>query len=314
MATILIVDDSPIERKVASEMLRAEEDWTVIEADAGDVAWQRLQIHPVDVLLTDLRMPDLDGLALLERCKQRYPLLPVVVMTGKGSEETAVEALQKGADGYITKRALTRQLCSTLASVLAKARRQYDDADLLRLITSQHTTFCLDCDRRRVPVLIGRILDTCRAFHTLDEREHVRVGVALEEALLNAIIHGNLEVSSHLREEEGEAFEKLIRLRMKHEYFSRRRVHVTVTMDSREFAVVIRDEGPGFDVAGLPDPTDAERIDLVSGRGILLMRAFMDHVQYNSSGNEVTLVKRRPDVLSCGLELSHFARDPAGTP
>ena len=61
----------------------------------------------------------------------------------------------------------------------------------------------------------------------------------------------------------------------------------------REEAVfVVQDEGPGFDPSSLPDPTEPANLERVSGRGVLLMRTFMDEVSYNQVGNEVTLVKR----------------------
>jgi anti-sigma regulatory factor (Ser/Thr protein kinase) len=56
---------------------------------------------------------------------------------------------------------------------------------------------------------------------------------------------------------------------------------------------VIADEGPGFDISKLPDPTDLKYIDRPSGRGVLLMRAFMNKVRYNTTGNRVLLVKTR---------------------
>jgi anti-sigma regulatory factor (Ser/Thr protein kinase) len=59
-----------------------------------------------------------------------------------------------------------------------------------------------------------------------------------------------------------------------------------------EATFVIQDEGPGFDPASLPDPTDPENLDKVSGRGLLLMRTFMDEVSYNDRGNQVTMIKR----------------------
>ena len=57
--------------------------------------------------------------------------------------------------------------------------------------------------------------------------------------------------------------------------------------------VSIRDEGDGFDPSKLPDPTDPENLDRPCGRGVMLMRAFMDDVRYNATGNEVTLVRKR---------------------
>ena len=67
---------------------------------------------------------------------------------------------------------------------------------------------------------------------------------------------------------------------------------------------VIRDDGQGFDPARLPDPTDPELLERTSGRGVFLMRAFMDEVSFNETGNEATLTKRRSpggeDVASVG--------------
>ena len=56
---------------------------------------------------------------------------------------------------------------------------------------------------------------------------------------------------------------------------------------------IIRDEGPGFDHTDLPNPTDPENLTKLSGRGLLLIRTFMDHVEFNNTGNEITLVKHR---------------------
>jgi anti-sigma regulatory factor (Ser/Thr protein kinase) len=65
---------------------------------------------------------------------------------------------------------------------------------------------------------------------------------------------------------------------------------------------VIRDEGPGFDPHKVPDPTDPENLERESGRGLLLMRSFMDSVAYNPTGNEVTLVKFPDSANGAGEE------------
>ena len=61
-----------------------------------------------------------------------------------------------------------------------------------------------------------------------------------------------------------------------------------------EARFVIADEGRGFDVGAVPDPTAPENLARPSGRGIFLMKTFLDDVRYNEAGNEVTLLKRRP--------------------
>jgi anti-sigma regulatory factor (Ser/Thr protein kinase) len=73
---------------------------------------------------------------------------------------------------------------------------------------------------------------------------------------------------------------------------------------SRELATfAVTDEGPGFDVSRLPDPTELANLETPSGRGLFLMRLFMDEVAYNAAGNEVTLVKRRAaDMVGRGSD------------
>ena len=72
-----------------------------------------------------------------------------------------------------------------------------------------------------------------------------------------------------------------------------RRVHVSVRIDPQQAVFVIRDDGAGFDTRTLPTKGDLGALDAESGRGIVLMQAFMDEVSYNRLGNKVTLIKRR---------------------
>ena len=75
--------------------------------------------------------------------------------------------------------------------------------------------------------------------------------------------------------------------------YARRRVHVLATETPTEARYVIRDEGQGFDPSRLPDPTDPANLEKTSGRGLLLIRTFMDEVRHNDKGDEIVMVKRR---------------------
>jgi anti-sigma regulatory factor (Ser/Thr protein kinase) len=125
----------------------------------------------------------------------------------------------------------------------------------------------------------------------LGEGERLRVGVALEEALLNAAYHGNLEVKSELREQDCTLYYDLARERTRMRPYCERSIYVDVDLTEDRVRYVVRDEGPGFDPRTLPDPTDPANIDRPCGRGLLLMRTFMDDVEYNGTGNEVTMTK-----------------------
>ena len=100
------------------------------------------------------------------------------------------------------------------------------------------------------------------------------VRLALEEALANAVKHGNrLDPSKHIR--------------------------VFCKIDDSDLHMEVADEGPGFDPAAVPDPLSPERLEEPSGRGIMLMRSFMDRVEYIPPGNCVALDKHMPLEAQC---------------
>ncbi|MCX7983203.1 MAG: sigma-54 dependent transcriptional regulator [Syntrophales bacterium] len=102
MARILIVDDELNMRLVLSAMLK-KEGYSVFTASDGIEALEVIKKEPVDVVVTDLKMPRLDGMGLLEKVANNYPALPVIIITAHGTVATAVDALKKGAFDYITK-------------------------------------------------------------------------------------------------------------------------------------------------------------------------------------------------------------------
>ena len=290
-AHILVVDDSAMERRLLEESLRRAGHEVAVAADASE-ALTRLQLHPVDLVVTDLLMPDVDGLELLKRIRTRLPAVPVILVTGGGGESEAVAALRAGASDYVRKEYLTEQLQPAVLRVVKllqdRRRRQQVESWIVRT----HTSFRIGSNRDQVSSLVRRLCELGSALGTIREADEIRVAVALEEALLNAIIHGNLEVSSRLREREDDAYERMIEARRAHPVYGRRQVQVDCDVSATEVRYRITDEGPGFDVAHLPDPRRPDRVELASGRGVLMMRTFMDEVAYNARGNEVTLVKR----------------------
>lgn len=161
---------------------------------------------------------------------------------------------------------------------------------------NQDVHFSLGNDTSLIPALIGLFQETTLGMGICDQAESVRINTALEEALLNAIYHGNLEVSSKLRNDPDrgdELYREEIAKRRKLSPYRDRKVSVHATFDANQARFVISDQGPGFDPGSLPDPTDPDHIELASGRGLLLIRAFMDEVSHNRHGNQITMVKKR---------------------
>ncbi len=293
MPTILLVDDTDFDRQVAAHLLQDVPDAVVCVASCGADALALLTTREIDLVVSDLRMPGMSGLDLLDRMREEHPLVPVVIMTSQGSEELAVDALRRGAASYVPKANLPRDLASTAATVLEAAARRRGESLLMDCLAMSHQQFEIPNDRTLVPRVVGCVQETLARLGLCDDRARTRVGVAMEEALVNAIVHGNLEVSSELRERADDSFSRLVESRRRQLPYAERRVTVVIRATPDEAAIIVRDEGPGFDVSKLPDPTDPENLVKCSGRGILLMRAFLDEVAYNETGNEVTMTKRR---------------------
>jgi len=178
--------------------------------------------------------------------------------------------------------------------VLAHSLKKQNEHRLFECIASQQLELRLtDNDRRFVPSVVQYLQQLSLAIGLTSSTDNVQLGVALEETLINAVVHGNLEVSSELKQRDDNAYVTTIEERRTLDPYRDRVVHIRVALTPTEGRFTIRDEGPGFDVASLPDPTDPENLLKPSGRGIMLINAFMDDVQYNDAGNEVCLVKRR---------------------
>jgi CheY-like chemotaxis protein len=291
--TILVVDDNVVDRHLAGSLIGKCAGWQAVYAGNGREALEVIPTAHPDLVLTDMVMPEMDGLALVQEVRARHPFLPVILMTAFGSEEIAIKALQKGAASYVPKANLGRDLCETVEGVLAVARVDQNQQRLLECLTHSESQFLLDNDPSLIPPLIGYLQSNLARMKLCDEIGRIRVSVALQEALVNAIHHGNLEVGSDVREKDEKGYQALIEERRRAKPYRSRRVYVTSRESPAEVVYVIRDEGPGFDPSQLPDPTDPANLERVSGRGLLLIRTFMDDVHHNPAGNQITMVKRR---------------------
>jgi len=128
--------------------------------------------------------------------------------------------------------------------------------------------------------VLEEVLDQLKAQHWVP-RDIFAVHLAMHEALVNAIVHGNkLAPDKH--------------------------VHISCRIAPCLVRIEIADEGNGFDPTNVPDPTDPDRLESPTGRGVMLIKAFMSRVEFNEQGNQVALEKRR-----AGETVSHGRRAPS---
>jgi anti-sigma regulatory factor (Ser/Thr protein kinase) len=219
-----------------------------------------------------------------------------VLITAPGDEDEAVRALERGAASYVTRQHLVRDLVRVLQGVRAVKRRRRASDELFKYVTDQQYEFAIPSRRRLVSAAATYLQDVVTRGSRIDDISRVHVRVALEEALFNALIHGNFEITSDLREDDDEEYERLIQERERTAPYSERPIVVRARVTAEQAEFTIRDEGRGFNPKAIPDPTASGSVDRASGRGLLLIRSFMDEVQYNMAGNEITM---RRSLAAC---------------
>ena len=223
---------------------------------------------------------------------------PVLVTARPDADADALaSALACGAAGLAVCDGNSRKVLECAARMLGDVDQDGARRRLLASMTESRCVFEIGTDPDLLPALVTRLQNSVAMFCVCDPTERARIGVAVEEALSNALYHGNLELDSKLRENGVEEYYALAAERRGLAPYRNRTVHVTEMLTLDEVRITIRDQGPGFDTSKLTatadEPDDDAEFVIPSGRGFMLMQAFMDEVSYNDAGNEVTLVKRR---------------------
>jgi CheY-like chemotaxis protein len=305
MPTVLVVDDSAVDRRFVGGLLARDARYQVEFAEDGTQALSQMRKSPPDVIVTDLQMPNRNGLELVAAVRMHHPGVPIILMTGHGSEDLAVEALHRGAANYVPKPQLGERLLESVeeALLLSRADQTYDR--LISCLDQCEFEFELENDPGLVDPLIDLVQQIVAGMKLTDATGRFRVGAAVKEALLNAIYRGNLEISFQQMQDnrvsllEGKGG-NLVEQRRNSDPYKERKVHVSIHIDSKQAKFVICDDGKGFDPSKIPAAGQPGSLDPETGRGLVLMRAFLDEVTFNARGNEVTLIKRREGAPSGG--------------
>jgi DNA-binding response OmpR family regulator len=285
-ARILVIEEEPAVQAMLAEGLKRRGHNVSVARDWVD-GLRVLEEEKPDIVLTDLTMSGNRGIEVLREIRAIASETKVIVMTGHGNEEGAIQALRRGAIDYLKKPVAFWELYDVVNKIIGI--QQFDINKEFVLEESKKVVMGSQIDK-----IWGVVNQLLLCAENICGKAKIReVGLGLYEIIINAIEHGNLEITF---EEKWQAlergdYEELLRERLSNPAFSERQVVIDYQMIPGELHCVVRDEGKGFNWRHVPYPDPPNRLLLPCGRGIFLARIYLDRVEFNEKGNVVRLVK-----------------------
>lgn len=295
MSKILVVEDSATQATEIKMMLEDRAHDVRLVAD-GQAALESLADSIPDVVVTDLDMPHMTGLELVEQMQVDYPQVPAILITAQGSEALAVQALRRGAAAYVPKNMMDSLLDATIRDVLGVLRADRSYARLVDSLVYNRMTFRLPSEPFLIAPLVDLVVQMIAGMRLLSNNDVVRFSSAFDHALQNGMLHGNLELTPEQARQFRQSFFQgvepdFIAERRGQSPYGDRRLDVDVQVSETRIRCDVRDEGPGFDTTIVPSPQSVAPIHCDERRGLVLLTSFMDEVEYNGRGNEVVFIK-----------------------
>jgi DNA-binding NarL/FixJ family response regulator len=292
-STLLVVDDSSVDRRLVAQLLGPMHELNVSFASSLSAGLDAIARESPAIVLTDLILPDGEGLELVERVRAQHPHTHVILMTAYGNEEVVIRALRAGAASYISKKDLAIDLLPLVRKLLEVAAWSHERVKILRCLVRHESVFVLENDPNLIAAFMKLVREELEGMDLWDETGLIQVSIALQEAVTNAVFHGNLEVDSEHRQIDERIFDEIAEERRHSEPYRSRRVRIHVQLDRDVARFSVCDDGPGFDTSVLNRPVAAADLSRIGGRGLLLIRTFMDDVSFNAHGNQIVMLKNR---------------------
>ena len=294
--TILFVDDSATDRTRGSGLItRRHPEWTVIQATSAEDGLKQLAERHVDVVVSDLVMPHMDGREFLREINLEFAGTPVVLITAQGDDRIAAECVELGAVNYVPKRRLAESLVPALEEVILAQKEVVATRRVLQHVVQNRCEFEIQNDLDRIRSLINFLRDRLSGFERFTPEDIQSMTTAVRESLLNAYFHGNLEANSRPLEHTREEYVARAVTRKSEPPYSDRLIRLEVKLDPVEITFRITDQGKGFNHAIFADLTGPPDDRLPAGNGFRQIRQAMDSVSFNDSGNMITLTRSMSD-------------------
>lgn len=284
MTNILLAEDSPTQSAMIRGLLEAA-GFDVRCAGDGNEALAEFEQQQPEVLVTDLMMPNMNGCELTQAVVEQYPETPVLVITARGSEGLAVDALAYGAVNFVPKQLIDARLPQVLGELTERVRADKQCTNSGANLVVPELIFEIESDMRAISLITRYVQKTLAFADAIDVVSRYRITSAITSALVNAICYGNLE----MRDDEEQIYELIRGERDPAKVPHKARLVISVGIEDTRISVA--HEGPGASCRTTPAPGTPGSFELEDCRGLLLITSFMDQVIFNQNRNEIVMVK-----------------------
>lgn len=273
---VLIVEDDAPSRGFMKDTVESQGFETHVAENGllGLEVFKKINPH---LVLSDIQMPEMDGLELLGEIRKLSPDVVVVMVTAFGCEDYAMKAMELRANNYLKKPVRHAELLPLLKKYSSLIDKSTSSDPQPAIKKSSSFKIKLDSDVEKVPDMVDWLVKT--AGNVLDESGVLDVKLGLVELLNNAIEHGNLGGS-----EDGKPVNNIL--------LSSRKVSIEYKTGDSYCEWSITDEGDGFDWRSYLSRLDADPLGL-EGKGLLCCKFHFNELEYNPSGNSVRARKNK---------------------
>ncbi|MCB1188303.1 response regulator [bacterium] len=298
--TILIVDDEEIIRNVLKRKLEQSTDYKVHTAGDGVPALELFKEQNIDLVISDLMMSEMNGIELLRNLKQIKPGIPVIIITGYGTLDDAIEAIHLGAEDFIKKPFDINDVIETIEKTFRKMAEEADQREIIKYIEDENIRLAIPSDFEFLNTVINYVFSHLRARWLVNDENLHDVKVCMYEALTNAFEHGNLGIpgdeKSRLLETSQQAWRDFLMERMQDPVNREKQIEVNLQISETRMSLRVRDQGTGFDFDNHFKDVEPELLFRSSGRGLLLIRSLMDEMWFEDGGRALVMVKQRSGI------------------
>ena len=258
---ILIIDDVE-EIRISLSKIVEQLGVVPLTASNGLEALDLLQSEKIDLIITDLMMPEMDGLQFIVQSRKLNPRIPIAVISGYADIKNATFALTRGAFNFITKPFTIKEVENVIRKGLRLRELSLGTDRLLKTIRNR-TDITIPSFTHLLPSVSFYVLKECQWRGIDNENLLNNISVCIDETLTNALTHGN----------EGNPDKTIA---------------ITLQFDTKKFTFTIQDEGNGFDVKEFDRQIKQNAIDIPNKRGLFIVEYLADEISFNDKGNEVT--------------------------